>query len=113
MELSAAQNRNIVAVEASPNSGHALALTKDGQVYAWSSEKKDPEALAVPQEARTGMQAIRVSNSDRNGISAAQKKNGKWIAWGNNQDGIVAKINSLSSDVKDIAFSERLLLWIE
>ena len=112
MELSAAQNRNIVAVEASPHSGYSLALNRDGQVYAWNSREQElGPLLKVPEAARSGMRGIRVSHTGD--IGAGQNKNGKWIAWGNNQDGIVTKINSLGNDVKDIAFSERLLLWIE
>lgn len=113
MELSEQQNQNIVAVEASPNSGHVLALTADGRVYSWSSREEELGALEVVEAARTGMQAIRVSNTDRAGISAARGRDGKWVAWGNDQDGVVSKINSLTSKVQDVAFSERLLLWIE
>ncbi len=109
-ELPPEQNRDIVAIEASPDNEHALALTRDGRVLAWGRSNEFGQ-LDVPEAARSGMRAVRVSHVG--GISAAQGRDGKWIAWGNDKDGVVTKINSLSPFVKDLGFSDRLLLWIE
>lgn len=88
---------------------HFIALSSNGEVQSWpkrSQASKIPESLGK----------VIAIQADSN-ISAAQKEDLSWVAWGDDGMGVVEKINSLGPAIK-IDFTSNAsgcgyLLWIE
>ncbi|MEM9281954.1 MAG: hypothetical protein AAGA96_09020 [Verrucomicrobiota bacterium] len=91
------------------------ALTHSGNVYSWSQQNL--EKATIPRELTLDGPYLKIHSSGA--TRAAQKKDGSWIAWGKNANGIIDQIKQLGP-VHDIAFfsepnnkNEGYLLWLE
>ncbi len=96
-------------VELSAGWGHFAGRTKDGKVLAWPP---GPSWTRVPDDLP---RIIKVCARCR--ITAAQKEDLSWIAWGEKKMGVCDKINEIGPAL-DIAYESNgrgwgYLLWIE
>ncbi len=100
-------NRKVVDLATQEGSNLALALTDDGKIWMWDN----PETEAAPPEElkNTRVRAVRCGA----GVTAVQKANGMWFAWGNDHAGTVTKINSLGQNIIDIAIGPAEIFWIQ
>lgn len=106
----AAQDREDREFASIARAAHWVGLTKQGEVvtgeFVGDTSKYD---LRAPKGLKKAF-AIRASL----GVSAAQKEDGSWVAWGDNRLGVVDKINSLGPAL-DISFKAHtgVVVWIE
>ncbi len=92
-----------------------LALTKSGEVYQWGLNGLNRISIPKELDNEGPFVKIKCNGSTR----AAQRRDGSWIAWGNNTSGIVDHINQLGPVIDIAFFSEpgsaehAYVVWIE
>lgn len=97
---------------------HVVGLGRDGKLYAWSGApfvalEHVQRSLRVPENEE---KFVRVRSVAR--INTAQRADGTWIAWGDDDTGLIRKINSLGPALDLGIFApgrdvEARLAWIE